>query len=166
MKSKWNNKWNRSIQPRKQRKYIYNAPLSTRKKFVSAHMSKELREKYRKRNIGLRKGDKVKIMRGQFKDLTGKVEKVNLRKLKIYVENIKIEKNDGTMSLYPLSPSNLMIIELNLDDKKRIKALKRKPEKKQNKAKKEIKTEKKIKSEKKKLVSNKKSSKKPKEDKK
>ena len=80
MKTKFSSSWRRSSQPRKQRKYRYNAPLHIKQKFVSTHLSKNLRDKYKKRNINLRKGDSVKVMRGQFKNKSGKVEEVNLKK--------------------------------------------------------------------------------------
>ena len=76
--------------------------------------------------MGLRKGDKVKVMRGQFKKKEGKVEQVNLKKTLIYVEGIEITKKDGTKTRYPIHPSNLMVTELNIDDKMRQKSLERK----------------------------------------
>lgn len=109
--------WKSSKQPRKQRKYIYNAPLHLRKKFLAANLSKELRKKYKKRSIGLRKGDRVKVMRGQFKKHTGKIERIDLKRVKIFVEGVSITKKDGSKALYPLHPSNLQIAELNIEDK-------------------------------------------------
>ena len=73
-------KFRRSIQVKKQRNYRHNAPLHIKQKFVHAHLSKELRQKYQKRNVGLRKSDKVKIMRGQFKGKIGAVERIDLKK--------------------------------------------------------------------------------------
>ncbi|MAE42849.1 50S ribosomal protein L24 [Candidatus Woesearchaeota archaeon] len=126
MRTKFSTSWKNSIQPRKQRKYRYNAPLHIKQKFVNVHLSTELRKKHNKRNIGLRKGDKVKVMRGQFKNKEGKVDQVNLKKTQVYVEGIEITKKDGTKTRYPLHPSNLMIAELNMDDKMRQKSLERK----------------------------------------
>jgi len=130
MKQKFSTKWKSSKQPRKQRKYSANAPLHLRKKFLSVNLSKELRKKYAKRNIPLRKGDKVKIMRGKFKKKTGKVLEVKLKTGKIYIEGIQVKKQEGSKVNVPLRASNLQIIELNLDDKKRMKKLGRKVEKK------------------------------------
>jgi large subunit ribosomal protein L24 len=107
----------RSKQPRKQRAYRYNAPLHIKQKFVRAHLSKELREKHNKRNVGLRKGDKVKIMRGQFKGKIGSVERIDLKKSKAIINGIELVKKDGSKTVYPIHVSNLMITELNLDDK-------------------------------------------------
>ncbi len=116
----------KSKQPRKQRRYIYNAPLHIKQKFVHAHLSKELREKHNKRSLGLRKGDKVKVMRGQFKGHTGNVDKIDLKKSKAIILGVEVAKKDGSKTTYPINVSNLMIIELNIDDKKRKKVLERK----------------------------------------
>jgi large subunit ribosomal protein L24 len=126
MKKKWSKSWRSSKQPRKQRKYVANAPLHIKRKFLSARLSKELIKKYNRKNIPIRKGDRVKVMRGQFKKHTGKVSRTNLRRTKIYVEGVENIRKDGTKAFYPLHPSNLMILELDLEDKKRLKSLERK----------------------------------------
>jgi len=125
MKKKWSKKWKSSKQPRKQRKYRINAPLHIKRKFLSAHLSKELREKYKRRAFPLRKGDVVKIMRGKFKGKTAKVEEIDMKRSKVYLEGITKEKQSKVKASVPFDPSNLMIIELNLDDKKRREALER-----------------------------------------
>ena len=132
MKQKFSTRWKSSKQPRKQRKYLANAPLHIRKKFVSINLSKELRKKYGKRNFPARKGDVVKIMRGKFKKKQGKIIKVKLKTLKIVVEGIQVKKLDGSKVNVMLQPSNLQIVELNLEDRKRIQKLgaKEKKEKK------------------------------------
>ena len=126
MKTKFSRSWIKSKQPRKQRKYRSNAPLHVKQKFLHAHLSKELRKKYNKRNIALRKGDSVKVMRGQFKNKTGKVDEVSVKKTQVYVNGIEFVKRDGTKFRYSLQPSNLMITELNMDDKLRGKIAMRK----------------------------------------
>ena len=126
MKTKFSSSWKKSKQPRKQRKYRYNAPLHVKQKFVSTHLSKELRKKYKKRNVNLRKGDSVKVMRGQFKNKSGKVDEVDVKKTSVYVDGIETVKRDGTKSRYPIHPSNLIITEVNLDDKMRNKIIGRK----------------------------------------
>jgi len=119
MKSKFSNTWKRSTQPRKQRKFRYNAPLHIRQKLIGVHLSKELRQKHKRRTVGLRKGDKVKVLRGQFKGKTGKVERIDLKKLKVYIMGIESVKKEGTKEYIPIDPSNLLLTELNLEDKKR-----------------------------------------------
>ncbi|MEO2154950.1 MAG: 50S ribosomal protein L24 [Nanoarchaeota archaeon] len=123
--TEWNPNWNSVKDRKKQRKYIYNAPLHVRRKLMSAHLSKELREKYKRRSFPVRKGDKVKIMRGNFKGLEGKIVKVDYKNYRVYVEGATMKRNDGKTAFYPIHPSNLMIIELDLSDKAREEALKR-----------------------------------------
>jgi len=123
---KFSKKWIKSTKPKKQRKYRYNAPLGIKRKFLSVHLSKELIKKHNIRNIQVRKDDKVKVARGQFRNKEGKVTRVMVKISKVYIENIQRTKIDGTKVYYPLTPSNLIITELNLTDKKRKKILERK----------------------------------------
>lgn len=74
----------------------------------------------------MRKGDKVRIMRGKFKKHEGKVERIDLKKAEIFVSGVEVAKKDGTKKPIGLDPSNLMITELNLDDKFRHKLIERK----------------------------------------
>jgi large subunit ribosomal protein L24 len=115
----------KSKKPRKQRKFLYKAPLHLRRKMISAHLSKELREQYKRRSLPLRKGDEVKVMRGEFKGTVGKVVEIDTKKYKVYVDTVKKKRSVGTEYLVPISPSNLMIVKLNLDDKYRLKILER-----------------------------------------
>jgi len=108
-----------SIQSRKQRKVRYNAPLHVRQKYMHVHLSPELRKKYGVRNIMLKKGDKVKILRGQFKKKEVAVDRIDLKREKVYLNEVEFIKKDGSKTPYPLNPSNLMITTLNLSDKKR-----------------------------------------------
>ncbi len=121
MKQAFSKSWRRSKSPRKQRKYEANAPLHLRRKFLSINLSRELRKKYGTRNVVVRTGDKVKVLRGKFKGKEGKVLRVDLKKIRVFVEGITRKKVDGTEVQVPLHPSNLQIVELNLEDEKRFK---------------------------------------------
>jgi len=112
--------WVSSKKPNKQRKFRFNAPLHLRGNFMNVHLSKELRTKYGIRALRVRTGDKVRIMRGQFKRQEGKIEEVNMKHLKVYISKIEHIKRDGSKARYPIDPSNLLLVELNLDDKKRM----------------------------------------------
>ena len=128
MKKKFSKHWKSSKQPRKQRKYLANAPLHIRKKFLSINLSKDLRKKYGKRNIPVKKGDVVKILRGKFKKKQGKIKEVKLKTSKVIVDGIQVKKQDGSKANVKLQPSNLQIIELNTDDKKRLKQINKQKE--------------------------------------
>ena len=123
---KFSKAWKSSSKPRKQIKYRINAPLHIKQRFMHSHLSKELRKKYGKRSIGLRKGDKVKVMRGQFRKHEGKIENIDLKKTRVFVSGVEATKKEGTKKLIALNPSNLMVTELSLDDKFRQKMLERK----------------------------------------
>ncbi|MDD3175027.1 MAG: 50S ribosomal protein L24 [Candidatus Nanoarchaeia archaeon] len=125
MKSIFSLSWLRSIKPNKQRKFRTNAPLHIKGEFLNAHLSKELRAKENVRSLRVRKGDKVKVLRGQFKSQSGVVEKVSVSKSKLYITGVALTKRDGSKSLYPIDPSNVMILELFKEDKKRLKNLKK-----------------------------------------
>ncbi|VVB76566.1 50S ribosomal protein L24 [Candidatus Tiddalikarchaeum anstoanum] len=126
MKKEFSKKWNSSIQPRKQRKYLHNAPIHVRRSIMKCNLTKDLRKKFGVRNMTVRKGDTVKILRGDFKGRTEKVEKVNRKDYKLYLSNVFNEKKDGTKVKYPVYYSNVRITELELSDKKRIPAKKEK----------------------------------------
>jgi large subunit ribosomal protein L24 len=126
MKKKFSVKWKSSKQPRKQRKFRYNAPLHIRQKMVAAHLDKLLRKEYKKRSTPVRKGDEIVVMRGNFKNKKGNVTRVDLKKMKIYIDAIKVKKPSGQEVEKAIDPSNVKITRLNLDDRERIKVLKRK----------------------------------------
>lgn len=129
MKTEWSKHWKSSIRPGKQRKYRYNAPLHIKQKFMDVHLSPELRKKYGIRHVMVRKGDKVKIVRGQYKKKTGKILKVLIIRQKVHMEGIEQTRKDGTKSFVALQPTNLMIIELDLTDKIRKEKLENKTSK-------------------------------------
>jgi large subunit ribosomal protein L24 len=120
MKSSFSISWLSSTQPRKQRKFRFNAPLHIKGKFLRARLSKELSKKHATRNVRVRKGDKVRLMRGQFKGTTGTVDAVDLARERIYVSGVALVKKDGGKVPYPIHPSNVQIIEL-AEDKRRFK---------------------------------------------
>jgi len=115
----WSSSWKASKKPRKQRNYVRNAPLHIRNKLVGSHLSKDLREKLKKRSLRVRKGDKIKVMIGQHKGKSGPVEKVDTKRMKVYITGIEFVKKDGSKSLYPVNPSNLLIQDI-AEDKRRI----------------------------------------------
>ncbi|HLC55121.1 MAG TPA: 50S ribosomal protein L24 [Candidatus Nanoarchaeia archaeon] len=117
--------WKSSSNRRKRRKYAANAPLHVRRKLMSAHLAPMLRKKYKRRSFPLRKGDTVKIMRGQFRKKTGKVENIDRKSLRIYTDIAFQMKRDGSKAPYPLDPSNLQIMDIASDDKLRKRALER-----------------------------------------
>jgi large subunit ribosomal protein L24 len=130
---------NRVKNPRKQRKMVFNAPAHLRHKMMAAPLSTELAASRGAKTMPVRKGDTVRILRGDNKGFEGKVSRVDLKTYRIYIEGLTREKVDGTNIFLPVHPSKVQIRNLNLDDKWRKNILTRKqaPEKptKEDKAK-------------------------------
>ncbi|MBI1829142.1 MAG: 50S ribosomal protein L24 [Thaumarchaeota archaeon] len=114
---------------------IYQAPHHFKSKQLGSMLSKELQETYHKPSIRVIEGDNVKVMRGEFKGIEGKVTQVSSEKNGVAIEGIKREKlKGGNVDLY-IHTSNLMITNLNLEDKwrqnrlegQKVKTLKEKP---------------------------------------
>ncbi len=113
-----------SSQPRKQRKFRYNAPLHVRSTFMGCRLSEELTKKYG-RSARVVVGDTVKIMRGDHAGVEGKVRDIDVKREQVIIEGISVAKADGKEEPRPIHPSNLLITRLNLDDKKRVASLER-----------------------------------------
>ncbi len=114
-----------SSKPSKQRLLLINAHLGRRHKLLTARMSEELISKYGVKRIGVRVGDTVKIVRGDWVGHEGKVVRVDLGSGRIYVDGVTVKKADGTPVHYPIHPSKVIITKLDLSDKWREKIIKR-----------------------------------------
>jgi large subunit ribosomal protein L24 len=114
-----------SSKPSAQRKALYQMPLHLRHKLFNAMLSPELVEKYGVKRLPVRVGDVVRIMRGDFAGHEGKVVEVDLDRVRIHVEGVQIKKADGTPVYYPIHPSKVMIVKLDLSDKYRLKIIER-----------------------------------------
>ena len=82
-------------------------------------LSKELREKHGRRSVRPREGDSVKIVRGEFKNIEGKVTKVFPKDGTINVEGVAREKQKGGNAPVAVNASNVIVTALNLEDKLR-----------------------------------------------
>jgi len=122
----WSSSWKNSKQPRKQRKYLINAPKHIRRKIIVSQLSKELRNLLKIRNLPVIVGDYVKILRGKFRNKEGYVIYVDTKYYRVYVDSAQITKKNGETIHYPIHHSKIQILKLNLTDKKRIEIIKRK----------------------------------------
>jgi len=84
-----------------------------------SHLSTELREKYKKRSTRPRVGDSVKILRGEFKDIEGKITKVDPSAGLVNVDGVTREKLKGGNAPVPIPSANLVITALVMEDKHR-----------------------------------------------
>ena len=101
----------------KARKRYFGGPLHIQSRRVSAPLSVELKEKYGTGSARVRKDDSVKIVRGEFKGIEGKVTKVYSSESRISIEGVNREKLKGGQIPIKIHASKLMITNLNLADK-------------------------------------------------
>ena len=100
---------------RKRMLYVASKPLLSKQ--LNSHLAKDLKEKYHCRSFRVLEGDSVKVLRGEFKGIEGKVTNVSVEKRGIAIEGIKREKlKGGNVDIY-IHPSNIIITSLNLEDK-------------------------------------------------
>jgi len=88
-----------------------------------SQLSSELREKHGRRSVRPRVGDTVRIVRGEFKDIEGKITKVDPDSGVVMVEGVTREKLKGGTSPVPIHSSNIVLTNLALEDKIRRKKL-------------------------------------------
>ena len=101
-----------------------------RDKFLGANLSENLREQHSRRSMRVIKGDTVRILRGEYVGIEGKVEKVNTEKSTLSIEGVQREKIRGGNVKVQIHASNVQIISLNTDDEYRMKGTKKTKDKK------------------------------------
>jgi large subunit ribosomal protein L24 len=127
--TKYSRGWHASSNARNQRMARRLAPLHMRIRLLRTSLSKELSERYETNTMPVRAGDRVKIMVGDHKGKMSKVHFVNHKLLKVYLDDVKVKKADGREVPIPFQASNLQIISLAMEDKRRLKAIERKKKK-------------------------------------
>ncbi len=87
------------------------------RKMISSPLSPELRKRYGRRSFPVRKGDTVKVVRGDFTGIEGKVNRVDCNRGRLFVEGLTRDKVSGTSALVSVHSSKVAITNLNLSDK-------------------------------------------------
>lgn len=113
---------------------MHHPSLALRSKLMSSHLSKDLRKTHDTRSVRVVVGDSVSIVRGTYRNTSGKVDKVDPVR-GVVVGGIKEEKRAGEKFDIYINPSNLVVTSLNLDDKWRAAKIKggKPPKKSENK---------------------------------
>ena len=106
---------------------------------ICAPISKDLRKKYSRRSARIMIDDTVKVIRGEYKGITGKVSKISTDNKSIAIEGNKKEKLKGEKVDVYIHSSNVIITVLNTDDKWRLKILEKKAKSKIKSMKEEVK---------------------------
>lgn len=103
-----------------------------RDKFLGANLSVNLREQHNKRSMRVIKGDTVRILRGEYVGIEGKVEKVNTERSTLSIEGVQREKIRGGNVKVQVHASNVQVISLNTDDDYRLKGIPKSTDKNTN----------------------------------
>jgi large subunit ribosomal protein L24 len=82
-------------------------------------LSRALREKLGTRNLRVIAGDTIKVIRGEYSGIEGKVEKVNMKRGSLAIEGIQREKVRGGNVKVEINSTNVVITDLDLGDKYR-----------------------------------------------
>ena len=107
---------------RTQRKLQLGAPSSVKRKLMSSHLNKSLRDQYKIRSLPIKRGDEVKILKGKSKGKSGKVVQVYRKRNVIFVDKVNREKQNGQSVFLPIRPCHC-IIEKLLINKDRTKTI-------------------------------------------
>jgi large subunit ribosomal protein L24 len=119
----WHQWWYNMNGTKMRNRQIYYATHQTASAQLSGSLSKELRKKYGKRSIRIIEGDTVKVVRGEFDGVDGKVTKISIADNGINIEGVKKDKIKGDKFDVFIHTTNIVITGLNGDDKWRINKL-------------------------------------------
>jgi large subunit ribosomal protein L24 len=100
-------------------KLIGVAPKQLAERKLRSPLSRGIREKYGRRNLRVIAGDTVKVVRGEYSGIEGKIEKVNMKRGSLAIEGIQREKVRGGNVKVEINSTNVIITNLDLDDKYR-----------------------------------------------
>ncbi len=110
--------------PRRQRRALYNASTTERRRRMTVPLSRELRRRFKRRNVPIRKGDTVRVLSGSFKGREERVAKVSRRAYSVTLDNVTLKTAEEKLKPLALRPAHLVVTRLNLADPWRRRALK------------------------------------------
>lgn len=114
----------RSTQPRRQRLAGFTADLFERHRRMAVPLSRELRARYGRRQVPVRKGDTVRILSGSYVGREERVAKVSLREYSVTLDNVTGKTADAKLKPLSIRTSHLLLTRLNLSDPWRRRLLK------------------------------------------
>jgi ribosomal protein uL24 len=102
--------------PRRQRRALYAASTTERRRRMTVPLSKELRRRYGRRNVPIRKGDTVRVLSGSYSGREERVAKITRRDYSITLDNVTLKTAEDKLKPLALRPAHLVITRLNLAD--------------------------------------------------
>ena len=98
---------------------MLHVPKHVRDAMICSSLADNLREQYTRKSVRVKKGDNVRVMRGEYSGIEGKIEKVNTQRGTLAIEGVQREKVRGGNVKVQIHASNVQIIGLKLEDKLR-----------------------------------------------
>ncbi|HEV2167221.1 MAG TPA: 50S ribosomal protein L24 [Thermoplasmata archaeon] len=113
-----------SRQPRRQRLARFEADHFERRRRMAVPLSRELRRRYSRRSLPVRKGDTVRILSGSFRGREERVAKIDRRGYAVTLDNVTTKTGDQKLKPLPIQLTHLVLTRLNLSDAWRRRVLK------------------------------------------
>ncbi|HTT15071.1 MAG TPA: 50S ribosomal protein L24 [Thermoplasmata archaeon] len=102
--------------PRRQRKALYSAATFERRRRMTVPLSRELRARFHRRAVAIRKGDTVRVLSGSFVGREERVARVVRRDYAVVLDNVTLKSGEDKLKPLPIRPGHLVITRLNLSD--------------------------------------------------
>ena len=83
---------------------------------ICSSLTDDLRKQYGRRSARVVKGDTVKVMRGEYSGIEGKVEKIKTERGTLAIEGVQREKIKGGNVKVQIHASDVTIMSFNLQD--------------------------------------------------
>jgi large subunit ribosomal protein L24 len=102
--------------PRRQRKAVYEASTFERRILMTVPLSRELRRRFQRRSVPLRKGDTVRVMSGSYVGREERVAKIDRRGYSVTLDNVTLKTGEAKLKPLAIKTSHLVLTKLNLAD--------------------------------------------------
>ncbi|HXQ48420.1 MAG TPA: 50S ribosomal protein L24 [Thermoplasmata archaeon] len=102
--------------PRRQRKSVYDATTFQRRILMTVPLSRELRRRFHRRSVPVRKGDTVRVMSGSFVGREERVAKIDRRGYSVTLDNVTLKTGEAKLKPLAIKTSHLVVTKLNLAD--------------------------------------------------
>jgi large subunit ribosomal protein L26e len=109
--------------PRRQRKAHFTADTFHRRLRMTVPLSRELRRRFHRRAVPVRKGDTVRVLSGSYEGREERVARVLRRNYTLVLDNVTLKSGEEKLKPLPIQTNHLVITRLNLADAWRRRAL-------------------------------------------
>jgi len=87
---------------------------------MSSKLEKNLKKVYDLKTIPLRKGDEVKITRGNHRGKVGNIVQISRKGIFLYISTVTFKKMKGDEAYSPIHPSNVEVLKLVLTSERKM----------------------------------------------